>query len=103
MENLSRLHEFDWDQWNAEKIHRRHRVEPYECEEVFFNEIFADQDKKHSSMEERFYALGRTHAKRCLFIVFTIRHGKIRVLSARPMSRRERRNYYERLQKDPPV
>jgi uncharacterized protein len=37
--------------------------------------------------------LGQTDARRLLFIVFTIRDDLIRVISARPMSRRERRVY----------
>jgi uncharacterized DUF497 family protein len=41
----------------------------------------------------RYYALGQTDASRLLFIVFTIRDALIRVISARPMSRRERRIY----------
>jgi len=41
----------------------------------------------------RFYALGQTDMKRFLFIAFTVRNNLIRVISARDMSREERRVY----------
>ncbi|MGI0133807.1 MAG: BrnT family toxin [Candidatus Micrarchaeaceae archaeon] len=45
--------------------------------------------------EKRFYIQSRSNAGRHLYIVYTIRGTAIRVLSARDMSRRERREYYE--------
>jgi uncharacterized protein len=47
----------------------------------------------HSDTEPRFLALGQTDSGRRLFVVFTIRGRHIRVISARDMSRRERREY----------
>jgi uncharacterized DUF497 family protein len=41
----------------------------------------------------RFYALGRTDGERRLFVVFTLRGTRIRVISARDMSRKERDEY----------
>ena len=37
--------------------------------------------------------LGRTNDERLLSVIFTIRHDRIRVISARPMSRKERAHY----------
>jgi hypothetical protein len=63
-----------------------------ECEQVFFNEpLVVSSDAKHSQDEDRFYALGRTSADRRLFVAFTMRGTLIRVISARDMSRKERR------------
>ena len=83
---------FQWDTANAEKIWEKHRVTRSECEQLFFNRplVVAD-DEKHSRVEQRFYALGRTDGGRKLFAVFTVRDDLIRVISARDMSRRERR------------
>ena len=50
-------------------------------------------DQEHSGREERFYALGQTDAGRLLFLVFTVRGSLIRLISARDMSRKERRIY----------
>ena len=41
----------------------------------------------------RYYVLGHTDVDRKLFVVFTVRATKIRVISARDMSRKERKEY----------
>jgi uncharacterized protein len=58
---------------------------------VFFNQpLIAMADEAHSMSEPRYFVLGKTNAARHLFVVFTMRESKIRVISARDMSRRER-------------
>jgi uncharacterized DUF497 family protein len=85
---------FDWDAGNIDKNRDRHGVSNGECEEPFFSQpLLVTDDVKHSHREQRFYALGQTNAGRRLFIVFTIRDNKIRVISARDMSRKERKIY----------
>jgi hypothetical protein len=91
---------FDWDQWNAEKIRGAHQVEPYECEEIFFNEVLFVPDDRHSANERRYHALGMTNAARLLFVVFTVRGEKVRVISARDMHKKERKIYYEEIKKN---
>ncbi len=87
---------FEWDKGNFEKNWIRHKVMQGECEQVFFNEpIIVFSDDKHSQIENRWYLLGRTDAGRLLFIVFTIRENLIRIISARDMNKKERKNYYE--------
>ena len=83
--------EFEWDKHNIEHI-RRHDVEPFECEEIFFNEDFRVlPDTTHSKIEERFIAIGKTNSDRYLFVSFTLRGQKIRVITARGMNQKERR------------
>ncbi len=85
---------FDWDAGNASKSWERPRGSRAECEEVFFHRpLLVVEDEGHSRIEVRYYALGRTVAERPLFLVFTVRRNLIRVISARPMNRRERRIY----------
>jgi len=85
---------FEWDQHNIEKNWEKHNVTPLECEQIFFNQplIIAD-DTKHSQAEQRFYVLGITDLSRKLFVVFTIRKKKIRIISARDMNKKEKRSY----------
>jgi uncharacterized protein len=86
--------EFEWDEYNAHKIWERHKVALEECEQVFFNAPFVvAEDIKHSEDEKRFYSLGHSNGGRLLFVVFTLRKRRIRVISARDMSRREREVY----------
>lgn len=87
---------FDWDDGNALKLIARHRVQPGECEQAFFNEPFlVAHGVRHSVGESRWQALGRTGGGRRLFLVFTLRGSLIRVLQARDMNRKERVRYAE--------
>jgi uncharacterized DUF497 family protein len=91
---LLRCTGFEWDKGNRDKNWLKHRVDNSECEQIFFNRpLIIHFDKRHSVKEDRFYALGHTDLGRKLFIVFTIRGTKIRVISARDMSRKEREIY----------
>ncbi|MBI3955150.1 BrnT family toxin [Candidatus Gottesmanbacteria bacterium] len=86
--------EFDWDEGNKDKNWQKHKVDFRESEEIFLNKplkIF--YDIKHSQQEDRFVALGKTNEERELYIVFTVRNNKIRVISARNTSKKERRLY----------
>ena len=101
MDILFQLEGFEWDQSNIEKNWEKHRVSYLECEEVFFNQpLLVQEDEIHSKFEPRYYVLGKSNDGRQLFIVFTIRQNKIRVISARNMSRRERRIYREQIEKN---
>ncbi len=85
---------FQWDEGNAEKNRLKHKVSRVECEEVFFNEpLLVASDVTHSDTEPRFYAPGHTDEGRLLFVVAAVREKLIRVISARDMSRRERKEY----------
>lgn len=86
---------FQWDKDNIEKNWLKHKVSPVECEQLFFNKAFLAEDVKHSQREKRYYALGLTNERRLLFVAFTIRRDLIRVISARDMSKKERKIYEE--------
>ena len=89
---------FEWDKGNIDKNWIRYHVSKNECEEVFLNQpLFVSDDPKHSNIEKRYYLLGQTDSNRLLFIAFTIRREKIRVISARDMHRKERARYYEEI------
>lgn len=87
---------FEWDEGNSAKSVSKHGVSQSEAEQVFLNQPLALMiDAKHNLEESRLQALGRTDAGRRLHITFTLRHAgtRIRVISARDMSRRERNAY----------
>lgn len=98
MDDIKRIHActgFQWDKDNIEKNWQKHKVSPLECEQIFFNKALLAEDVKHSEREKRYYALGLTNDKRLLFVAFTIRRNLIRVISARDMSKKERKIYEE--------
>ena len=93
-ERLASATGFDWDEANLHKNWEKHQVSPFECERIFFNRpLVVHVSEGRTADEERFYALGRSDAGRLLFLVFTMRNNQIRVISARPTSRGERKVY----------
>jgi uncharacterized DUF497 family protein len=89
---------FDWDQWNVQKNELKHGVSRLEAESAFYDprhRLFEDQE--HSTSRERRYILyGRSLENRVLMVGFTLRANRVRVITARPASRRERRIYDKR-------
>ncbi len=89
---------FEWDEGNARKSVEKHAVSQAEAEQIFFNEpLLIVDDELHSQSEPRFHALGRSDEGRLLHLTFTVRQSgaRIRVISARAMSRKERAYYEE--------
>ena len=86
--------QFQWDHGNERKSQEKHGVSQVEAEQVFFNNpLLLLEDTAHSKQERRFHALGRTDSNRKLHITFTIRERQIRVISARPMHKKEKKSY----------
>ena len=85
---------FEWDTGNQDKNLRKHNVTCQETEEVFGNEpLIVSGDIKHSDKEERYFALGITNDSRRLYVIFTIRNTRIRIISVRDMNKKEKRIY----------
>ena len=81
--------DFEWDISNETKNWNKHAVTKLECEQVFFNKpLLIYEDIKHSQKESRMYVLGQTDETRKLFIVFTVRNKRIRIISARSMRKK---------------
>ena len=82
---------FEWDKGNEQKNWLKHKVTGEEAEEAFDDEnklLF--EDVKHSTFQEkRFILFGKTQEDRRLVIAFTLRNEKVRIISARPMNRKE--------------
>jgi hypothetical protein len=103
MRRLATLEGFEWDRGNRDKNRLKHGVQPAEAEEAFFNRpVLLLDDEPHSADEERYRLLGLTNAGRKVFVAFTLRHGRVRIISARDQSRQERRTY-EKAEADPKV
>ncbi len=87
---------FQWDSGNTRKSADKHGVQQAEAEQVFFNgPLLVVEDVDHSRAEPRLHALGLTDAGRRLHVTFTLREQdtRIRIISARDMSRKERGRY----------
>lgn len=81
---------FVWDPGNSGKSERKHRVSDQEAEEPFFDKKkIIYRDILHSIAEKRFILLGKTKKKQLLYVVFTYRSIKIRIISARKINKKE--------------
>lgn len=85
---------FQWDDANSSKNWTRHEVSQTETEQVVLNRPVIVTDARPGG-EARWFAFGRADGNRLLTVVFTIRGRLLRVISARPMSRAERKRYDE--------
>ncbi len=87
---------FEWDDGNSAKNWLRHEVQQSEAEQALLNTpVVVNVTRKHAAAEARLIALGQTDAGRLLTVVFTVRGTKVRVISARAMSKPERKIYGE--------
>ena len=87
---------FEWDRGNELKSYDKHRITKKEAEEVFDNfPLFFGKGRNEGS-EERMLAYGKSNSDKLLTLVFTIRKNKIRIISARQQSRKERKVYNEK-------
>lgn len=93
--DLSKIEGFEWDRGNLGHI-KIHDVSYRECEDAFLNKPFViNEDETHSQTEERFRAYGQTNKRRLIFIIFTIRNNRIRVISSRSQNKKERKEFEE--------
>jgi hypothetical protein len=93
--------EFDWDRGNSTKNSDKHGVSREEVEAVFRSGMalpLGIQIQPIAS-EQRLGLVGPTLSNRLLQIAFVLRAGKVRVISARPAHRKERKQYEEILRK----
>ena len=87
---------FEWDPAKARNNVRAHRVGFEEALTVFGDPLsITVPDPQHSRGEFRFVIVGRSRQGRLLIVAHTERGDRIRIISARPASRRERTQYEE--------
>ena len=85
---------FEWDPNKAKANFFKHGV-TYEESATVFSDYYSltIDDPHHSLREKRNITLGLSVNNRLLVVVHTDRGGRIRIISARPASRKERRQY----------
>lgn len=93
----SETFEFQWDRGNASKSKTKHGVSSDEIEEVFELKSAVPIGRQVSPEvdEERLCIVDPTSEGKMISVVFTLRNGKVRPISARPASRKERTLYEE--------
>lgn len=86
--------EFEWDDGKAASNEQKHGVSFPEAQTVFADPLaLTGYDPDHSDDEERYITMGTSLDGRLLVISHTDRESRVRIISARVASRRERRDY----------
>ena len=82
---------FEWDKGNEQKNWLKHKVTGEEAEEAFddVNRMLFEDIKHSTSQEKRYILFGKTQNIKKLVIIFTMRGKKVRIISARPINRKE--------------
>ena len=87
---------FAWDPTKAAANFRKHGVSFDEASTLFRNSLATVlPDSMHSRQEDRLLIIGHSGAGRLLLVVFVEQVDRIRIISARETSARERREYEE--------
>jgi uncharacterized protein len=86
--------EFEWDDAKAASNRADHGI-TFEMARETFKDAFAVEwvDNRHDDNEERFGLLGMVE-HRLLFVSYTLRGERIRIISARKAEPHERRRYH---------
>jgi uncharacterized protein len=87
---------YEWDPAKAASNLRQHRVSFAEATSVFLDPVaLTFDDPDHSDEEDREITIGTSSKQRVLFVSHCARGDRIRVISARKATRRERKQYAE--------
>ena len=84
--------DFEWDERKARVNLRRHKVDFADAAAVF-EDLRAVTVADENPDEERYATLGMDSVGRQLVVIYTVRGERIRIISARRATRRERADY----------
>jgi uncharacterized DUF497 family protein len=86
--------EFEWDPAKDSTNRARHGVSFAEAATIFGDPLsIAVDDPDHSIDEDRYLTIGRSRSGRLLIVAHTDRDGRVRIVSARELTRAERVAY----------
>lgn len=83
---------FDWDEGNEGHV-ARHGVEPYEVEEALLDPWRKPLSAHNRGGEKRRGLIGATEAGRILFVIYALRGGKVRPITANDATKAQKRRY----------
>ncbi len=87
---------YEWDPGKAKQNLRDHGVSFEEAATVFLDPLaMTYPDPDHSNQEDREISIGYATTQRLLFVSHVQRRNRIRIISAREATRRERKQHEE--------
>ena len=82
-----------WDPEKAESNVKKHGVRFHDVEPVLYDPVAVTVEDERAHGEQRFVTIGVDGLGRILVVVFTWRKDRIRIISARKATPRERKEY----------
>lgn len=87
--------EFEWDEAKNERNIRRHGISFELAQRIFGGPVLTWLDDRKDYGEDRYISIGAVDRVALIVVVHTDRDERVRLISARAASGRERQNYYE--------
>lgn len=87
--------EFEWDEAKNQANIRKHGVSFEIANRIFARPVLTSPDRRKNYGEDRYVSIGQVGHAAVIVVTHTGRGGRIRLISARPASRKERKLYYE--------
>lgn len=89
---------FKWDEKKNQTNAEKHGIDFIDAEEIFNSVRLTVDDNRRDYGEPRKISIGKIGPHVCV-VVHTERKGVIRIISARKANQRERRKYYELIER----
>ena len=93
--------QFEWDENKNQLNQQKHGIGFEEAKEIFYDTAFTSVSEKIDYGEIRELSIGRIQSVLIVAVVHTDRNGKVRIISARKATPKERRKYNEYLSQSP--
>ena len=98
-EPMRSMIKFEWDLNKAKKNLQKHRVAFSEAATIFSNRLsITVYDPDHSGQEDRYITIGISSSGRFLIVAHLDRRDRTRIISARELTRKERKEYEKEIQ-----
>ena len=92
--------QFEWDEAKNRANVAKHGIGFETAKRIFDGLAFIRPDRRKDYGEERYIGIGRVESA-VIVVAYTERRGRLRLISARPASRKERQSYRDRTQETP--
>ena len=86
---------FEWDENKNQQNRQKHGISFEEAKEIFSGIVFTSVDRRFDYDEIREVSIGTLQGFVIVTVAHTERNGKVRLISARKATPKERRQYYE--------
>lgn len=90
---------FEWDDEKNQSNIEKHGISFEQARTIFAGPVLSKMDQRFAYGETRWISVGLVEEIAVIVVVHTERDGITRIISARPANRKERRRYYEEVQK----